>query len=87
MLSIYKRWSTNKINIDILYKDAIDKIKNKDLSKINQWSKLSIDHYRQEYVKLYNTNIEEYIKKEYLEYSDNKKSILEKIKEDLKGRK
>ncbi len=87
LLAIYKRWSTNKINIDILYKDAIDKIKNKDLSKINQWSKLPIDHYRQEYVKLYNSNIEEYIKKEYLEYSDNKKSILEKIKEDLKGRK
>ena len=87
LLAIYKRWSTNKINIDILYKDAIDKIKNKDLSKINQWSKLPIDHYRQEYVKLYNSNIEEYIKKEYLEYSDNKKSILEKIKKDLKGRK
>lgn len=87
LLAVYKRWSNNKIELDSLYKDSINKIKNKDFSKVNNWAKLPIDHYRQEFVKLYNTNLEEYIKKEYLEYSETKKSIIQKIKRDLERRK
>lgn len=87
LLAVYKRWSNNKIELDSLYKDSINKIKNKDFSKVNNWAKLPIDHYRQEFVKLYNTNLEEYIKKEYLEYSEIKKSIIKNIKSNLERRK
>lgn len=87
LLAIYKRWSNNKIELDSLYKMSLDKIKNKDFSKVNNWAKLPIDHYRQEFVKLYNTNIEEYIKKEYLEYSETKKGIIKNIKSELERRK
>ncbi len=86
LLAIYKRWSNNKIELDSLYKMSLDKIKNKDFSKVNNWAKLPIDHYRQEFVKLYNTNIEKYIKKEYLEYSETKKGIIKNIKSDLERR-
>ena len=87
LLAVYKRWSNNKIELDSLYKMSLDKIKNKDFSKVNNWAKLPIDHYRQEFVKLYNTNIEEYIKKEYLEYSETKKGIIKNIKSELERRK
>lgn len=87
LLAIYKRWSNNKIELDSLYKMSLDKIKNKDFSKVNNWAKLPIDHYRQEFVKLYNTNLEEYIKKEYLEYSETKKGIIKNIKSELERRK
>lgn len=60
--------------IDEGYQKAVDLIRRRDASRVDQWRKLPADHYRQEFVKLYDTNIEAYINKMYADKKLSKNS-------------
>lgn len=47
------------------YTEALEYIRNKDEQKVEQWRKLPPEHYRQEYVNLFDNNFEEYVRKAY----------------------
>lgn len=59
-----RRLLTGK-GFDEAYRKAIETIKKNDSNRVDAWRKLPADHYRQEYVKLYDSDIIEYIKKSY----------------------
>lgn len=56
-------------DIEEAYNKAVDIIRRRDASKVEQWRKLPANHFRQENVRLYDENIHEYIRKTYLSYS------------------
>lgn len=52
--------------IDSVYEKAKAILKERDKHKVDAWSRLEDNHWRKKYIDLYNNNIEEYFKKEYL---------------------
>lgn len=83
---VENRFLNGKIDIDVVYVKSLEAIKKDDVKKIECWRALPADHWRQEYVKLYDEDIDSYAKKLYHihDYQISKKD-LKKIKERLKG--
>ena len=56
------------------YQKAVELIRRRDASRVDQWRSLPADHYRQEYVRLYDTDIEAYIQEMYADKKLSKNS-------------
>ena len=80
---VEKRWENGKLNLEETYQQALKAIKEKDSSKVKQWEALPEGHWRKEDVELFNNNLSEYAKKQYLTQNARKKTILEKIKKNI----
>ena len=73
--SAVKRLVSGK-GFEDVYQKAVELIRRRDSAKVEQWRKLPPDHYRQEYVNLYDTDIEGYIKKMYADKKLSRNSTM-----------
>ena len=80
---VENRFLNDKIDIDAVYFKSLEAIKKDDEKKIKSWRTLPADHWRQEYVKLYDEDIDAYAKKMYHSYSEIAKKDLKRIKEKI----
>lgn len=76
MSGLVKKYTTNKLDLDSAYSKAIECLKAKDKMAVDGWRRLPADHWRQECVDLYDTSIDEYMVKRYVQdFSSNCKDI------------
>lgn len=88
---LYNRWDKGA-DIESMYADAVEHIKNADASKVDNWRTLPENHHRQELVKLYDNDINAYAQKMYGSeinrkgklYQNIKNKVSDLIKEDIR---
>lgn len=83
---IVRKYLKDDLDLSSTYDAALSTIADRDLAKVQAWERLPEGHRRHESAKLYHTNIEQYIQKEYkLQKSSNKlvKEIQNKLEEEI----
>lgn len=78
---VVNRYLNGKLDINSVYNDALQAIKNKDEDKINKWRRLPDGHWCREYVKLFDNDLNAYAFKSYAEKKVNRRT---KIYRELK---
>lgn len=82
------RYLNGKLDVLDCYEKALQKIKQNDFGKVEAWKRLPEDHWRWEYVELYEKNMYEYTYRMYSNKNNNiNNSIIQKIKEHLRNMK
>lgn len=82
---VFSRWK-NTNDIDTMYNEALEKIRTLDANKVEGWRNLPEDHWRREYVDLYDNNIETYANKVYSQTINRKSKLYKDIKTDIDSR-
>lgn len=77
---VVRRWTSGQMDLEKAYADALKAIKQREVTKINQWRRLPVDHWRQESVKYFDNNIETYVAKELVGNVTRNRKVLEQIK-------
>lgn len=82
---VINRYMQGSIELDDVYAAAIEKIQKEDQMKVEQWKKLPQSHWRHESVRLYEEDIEQYVKN-VLDIHDNEykqRKMLDMIKQKV----
>lgn len=78
--AVVNRWTSGKMDIDKTYAEALEALKLQEEKKVNHWRRLPADHWRQESVSLFDSDFEEYIKKEIVGNGTRSRKALNSIK-------
>ncbi len=80
---ILARYLSNSMDIQAKYNEALEFYRRNDANKISLWQRLPDEHWRHEYVNLFETDIEAYVKKVYGFNEKGNNNFIQAIKKKL----
>ncbi len=81
--SVVRRYTSGKIDLEKAYSEAVETIRSREKVKVDCWRKLPTDHWRQECVRKFDTDIETYISYVLVSSSTRNRTTLAEIKETI----
>lgn len=74
------RWTSGKMDIEKTYADALEALRVQEERRVDCWRKLPAEHWRQEYVSLFDSDFEKYVYKYIAKDGAKSRKALDSIK-------
>lgn len=81
---VVSRWISGKMDIEKTYADALEALRAQEERRIECWRKLPADHWRHEYVSLFDADLEKYVHEKMIKSGARSRKALDSIKLAIK---